>query len=152
MSDSPWDLKLKAFLKKTGDDFKRFGAEVKQEAQRLVTEVQTEVKDPQRQQQLRDALADVGKWASKTADEVATVVEGGIKKAGDSVNTFMKDNVVAAPRSTVPEPVPTAPAPPPKASPPPPPPRAKKTVGRKPAAKKPAARAPSKKTIGKKPR
>lgn len=148
MSDSPWDLKLKAFLQKTGDDFKRFGAEVKQEAQRLVTEVQTEVKDPQRQQQLRDALADVGKWASKTADEVATVVEGGIKKAGQSVNSFMKDNVGTPPRQAAPAPVPTAPSPPPKASPPP----AKKTVGRKPVAKKPAPRALSIKTIGKKPR
>lgn len=152
MSDSPWDLKLKAFLKKTGDDFKRFGAEVKQEAQRLVTEVQTEVKDPQRQQQLRDTLADVGKWASKTADEVATVVEGGIKKAGDSVNTFMKDNVGAAPRPVATEPVPTAPSPPPKASPPAAPSRAKKTVGRKPTPKKSTPRGVSKKTIGKKPR
>src|SRR6478735_6866398 len=98
MSDSPWDLKLKAFLKKTGEDFKRFGGEVRQEAQRLLNEVQTEVKDPQRQQQLRDTLADVGKWASKTADEVATVVEGGVKKAGAAAESFMKDGVGTAPR------------------------------------------------------
>lgn len=126
MSDNQWDLKLKAFLKKTGEDFKRFGGEVKQEAQRLINEVQTEVKDPQRQQQLRDTLADLGKWANKTADEVATVVEGGVKKAGAAAESFMKDSVGTAPRQAAPAPVPTVPSPPPKASAPPPAP-AKKT-------------------------
>jgi hypothetical protein len=40
MSDAQWDAKLKSFLKRTGEDFKRFGADVKQEAQKLLVEVQ----------------------------------------------------------------------------------------------------------------
>jgi hypothetical protein len=34
MNDSQWDAKLKSFLKKTGDDFKRFGNDVKVEAEK----------------------------------------------------------------------------------------------------------------------
>lgn len=145
MNESQWDAKLKSFLKKTGDDFKRFGTDVKEEAQKLLTEVQ----DPARQQKLRDGLKDVGLWAKKTAEEVATLVETGVKKAegalgkaSDKVNDFV-----------------VKPAPPPAATPPSPPPQmeeapppaAKKTVGKGPARKTPAARKSApRKTIGKK--
>lgn len=146
MNDSQWDAKLKSFLKKTGEDFKRFGTEVKAEAQKLLTEVQ----DPARQQKLREGLENVGEWARKTADEVVTVVETGVKKASDRVGEFIH------------QPVENAGPKPPSATPPSPPPemdeapaepaprKAKKSVGRA-AAKKPAARkSGAKKTIGKK--
>ncbi|MDP1822756.1 MAG: transcriptional regulator [Archangium sp.] len=158
MNDSQWDAKLKSFLKKTGDDFKRFGTDVKEEAQKLLTEVQ----DPKRQQKLRDGLKDVGVWAKKTAEEVATLVETGVKKAEgaiekatDKANDFLVKPVggetappaagkkAAAPAATPPSPPPQmeeAPAPAPK-----------KTVGKGAAKKKPAAKkGAAKKTIGKK--
>ena len=152
MNDSQWDATLKTFLKKTSDDFKRFGADVKEEAQKLLTEVQ----DPKRQEKLRDGLKDVGVWARKTAEEVATLVETGVKKAegaiGKATDFVVKPVEGAAPKA----------AKPPATTPPPqmdeeeeakPPAKAKKTVGKggvkkkKPAAGK--ATAP-KKTIGKK--
>lgn len=156
MSDSAWDLKMKAFLKKTGDDFKRFGRDVKEEAQKLMTEV----KDPERQAKLRDGLKDVGTWARKAAEDVATVMETGVKKAEDAfregskkVSDFVAKDTGGAPPApaaeAAPSPAPTPPSPPPDMSDAPKP-RAKKTVGpkkKKPAAKKSSA---AKKTIGKK--
>ena len=94
MNDSQWDAKLKSFLKKTGDDFKRFGADVKEEAQKLLTEVQ----DPKRQEKLREGLKDVGVWARKTAEEVATLVETGVKKAEGARRDKATDFVVQARR------------------------------------------------------
>lgn len=154
MNDSQWDAKLKTFLKKTGDDFKRFGADVKEEAQKLLTEVQ----DPARQQKLREGLKDVGVWAKKTAEEVATLVETGVKKAegaigkaSDKVNDFVVKPVEEAAKKQA-APAATPPSPPPQMDPAPaaagP---AKKTVGKGAAKKKasPKKSAP-KKTIGKK--
>lgn len=136
MADSPWDDKLKAFLKKTSTDFKRFSTEVKDEAQKLMTEVQ----DPERQRKLREGLKDVGTWARKTAEEVATVVEDGVKKAevalgrasekvGDLI-TPPAGGEPPGPQATPPSPPPQmddAPAPRPER-----PPRrsARKTIGR----------------------
>ncbi len=152
MNDSQWDAKLKSFLKKTGDDFKRFGADVKEEAQKLLTEVQ----DPKRQEKLREGLKDVGVWARKTAEEVATLVETGVKKAegaiGKATDFVVKPVEGAAPAGRSAAPAATPPSPPPQmdeaqapATP------AKKTVGAS-KKKKPAARKTSapKKTIGKK--
>lgn len=160
MSDSQWDLKMKAFLKKAGDDFKRFGNDVKEEAQKLMSEVQ----DPARQAKLREGLKDVGVWARKAADEVAVMVETGVKKAeetlvkaGDKVNDFVvKPMEKAGGADGVPPPAKTPPSPPPEmdsseeeeeeeAKP------VKKTVGR--GTKKKTSspkKAPAKKTIGKK--
>ena len=157
MNDSQWDAKLKSFLKKTGDDFKKFGADVKDEAQKLLTEVQ----DPKRQEKLREGLKDVGVWAKKTAEEVATLVETGVKKAegaigkaSDKVNDFVVKPVDPPPAASkkAAGPAATPPSPPPameeddeESAPP------KKTVG-KGAPKKKAApkKAGAKKTIGKK--
>lgn len=156
MNDSQWDAKLKSFLKKTGDDFKRFGADVKEEAQKLLTEVQ----DPKRQEKLRDGLKDVGVWARKTAEEVATLVETGVKKAEGAIGKAT-DFVVKPVEETQARP-------PPAATPPSPPPQMeeedeeeapkaqapRKTVGKGGAKKKePAPRKAAttpKKTIGKK--
>ena len=154
MNESQWDAKLKSFLKKTGDDFKRFGTDVKEEAQKLLTEVQ----DPARQQKLRDGLKDVGVWAKKTAEEVATLVETGVKKAegaigkaSDKVNDFVVKPVDPPPAAKkAAAPAATPPSPPPQMDEAPPP-AAKKTVGKGGAKKKPAAgKTAAKKTIGKK--
>lgn len=159
MNDSQWDSKLKAFLQKTGEDFKRFGNDVKAEAQKLMTEVQ----DPARQQKLREGLKDVGVWARKTAEEVATLVETGVKKAegaltkaGDKVTDFVARPVETG--EAAPPPAATPPSPPPEMddeapAPAPRPKVAKKTVGKAPARKKPVAKKPAagaKKTIGRK--
>ena len=152
MNDSLWDAKLKSFLKKTGDDFKRFGADVKEEAQKLLTEVQ----DPKRHEKLREGLKDVGVWAKKTAEEVASLVETGVKKAegaigkaSDKVNDFVVKPVdPPAGKKAAPPPAATPPSPPPAmdvGSPP------RKTVGKGAAQKKVASKkASAKKTIGKK--
>src|SRR3990167_1741599 len=116
MNDSQWDAKLKSFLKKTGDDFKRFGNDVKDEAQKLLTEVQ----DPKRQEKLRKGLKDVGVWARKTAEEVATLVETGVKKAegaiGKATDFVVKPGDEAGPpkQARASAPAPTPPSPPPE--------------------------------------
>lgn len=157
MNDSQWDAKLKAFLQKTGADFKRFGTDVKGEAQKLLSEVQ----DPARQQKLREGLQEVGTWARKTAEDVATLVESGVKKvesgvkktevvlerAGHKVNDLVSRSVEAAPA-----PAATPPSPPPEMDEAPrkPAPRPK-TVGKgAPKKKAPGGRAPAAKTIGRK--
>jgi hypothetical protein len=151
MNDSQWDAKLKSFLKKTGDDFKRFGTEVKEEAQKLLTEVQ----DPARQQKLREGLKDVGVWAKKTAEDVATLVETGVKKteealekASGKVTDFVHPDPqpAAPPRATPPS------APPEMETAPAPKTPRKKTVGKSATKKKPASgsKGAGKKTIGKK--
>jgi hypothetical protein len=168
MSDSQWDLKMKAFLKKTGEDFKRFGNDVKVEAQKLMAEVQ----DPARQEKLREGLKDVGTWARKAAEDVATMVETGVKKAeetlvkaGDKVNDFVVKPMEKAVGAEPPAPASTPPSPPPvmdeadhaddeeaDAPPTPAPKKPKKTVGK--AGKKSGGgatkKAPARKTIGKK--
>jgi hypothetical protein len=146
MADAPWDRKLKTFLKKTGEDFKRFGMEVKDEAGKLMEDV----KDPEKQQKLREGLKDFGALARKTAEEVAAFAETGVKKAEGAISKVL---VAPAPPDAASPPDPTAtpvdasphgdfePAPP-AATPPSPPPhhtagpetpkaRVKKTIGRK---------------------
>jgi hypothetical protein len=130
MSETQWDFKLKAFLKKTGDDFKRAGAEMKVEAERLMAEA----KDPERAKKIKEGLNEVGTWAKKTAEELAGLVETGVKKA----EVVFKEAVVTKPVSAPAEPTtPTAAAP---AAP------ARKTVGRG-----PRKSTSSKKTSAKKP-
>lgn len=160
MGDSQWDAKLKDFLRRTGQDFKRFGKDVKSEAEKLLTDV----KDPDKQQKMKDGLKQVGEWAKRTAEEVATVVETGVKKAETALHKAsekVKDFTTApVHEETQPRPsVPPAPRPRPAASPQerhdtpvdtPAPKVAKKTMGggtKKKAAKKGA---PAKKTIGRK--
>src|SRR3954470_7880128 len=77
MNQSQWDEKLKSFLKKTGDDVKRAGNDIKAEAEKLLKEVQ----DPDRQAKVRAGMKDFGGWAKKTAEEMAELMETGVKKA-----------------------------------------------------------------------
>lgn len=150
MSDSPWDSKLKAFLKKTGDDFKRAGAEMKQEAERLMAEA----KDPERAKKIKEGLAEVSGWAKKTAEELAGYVDAGVKKA----EVVLKD-VVAKPlvppseKPTAPDaskvkPKVSAPRPAPTQETAVPAPTAKKTVGRGSKKNSPVKKASAKKPLG----
>jgi hypothetical protein len=143
MSDL-WDLRVKAFLTKTGDEFRRFSHDVQEDARKLLSEV----RDPERKQKLREGLVEVGTWARRTAEEVATAMEEGVKKAEEA---FAK---TAKPAPTAPSPPPGgesgAAAPQPKA-PPEKAEKTEKTVG-PPAHRKPVAtsKAKGKKTIGRK--
>lgn len=102
MNENQWDEKLKTFLKKTGDDLKRAGNDIKAEAEKLMKEV----KDPDRQEKVKKGLATFQLWARKTAEEVAAVVETGVKKAEGAV----RGAVDAPPAGTAPDGPVTAPS------------------------------------------
>jgi hypothetical protein len=102
MNENQWDEKLKTFLKKTGDDLKRAGNDIKTEAEKLMKEV----KDPDRQDKVKKGLASFQLWARKTAEEVAAVVETGVKKAEGAV----RGAVDAPPAGTAPDGPVTAPS------------------------------------------
>jgi hypothetical protein len=146
-----WDEKLKGFLKKTGEDFKRAGTDIKAEAQKLMKEV----KDPEGQEKLKAGIAEFGGWAKKTAKEMADLAEKGFKQAegafrqaGDNWKPPAEPSEAAEEAEA---PTPTPPSAPPEMEAPPA--AAKKTIGKKKTAaaggSKPKASA--KKTIGKKP-
>ena len=77
MADERWEHQFKQFLRKTGDDFRRAGEDVKTEAQRLFDAAI----DPQKQQRVRDRLKELTGWARKTAEDVAGMVETAASKA-----------------------------------------------------------------------
>jgi len=77
MADERWEEQFKQFLRKTGDDFRRAGEDVRAEAQRLFDAAV----DPQKQQKVRDRLKVLTGWARKTAEDVAGMVETAASKA-----------------------------------------------------------------------
>jgi hypothetical protein len=81
MGENPWDDKVKAFLKRTGEDLKKAGADIRTEAEKLMKEVQ----EPSRQEKIREGVKTFTHWARKTAEEVASVVETGMKRAETAV-------------------------------------------------------------------
>ncbi len=145
MATDQWDKRLKSFLTKTQQDLKRAGNDMRTEAERLLKEV----KDPERQAKVKAGLKDFGQWARKTAEDVAGLVETGVKKA----EVAIRDVTQAKPGEAPPPPAPTPrdaappmheePAPPPKAAKP-----ASKSIGPKKGKKSPAAAKQAKKTIG----
>jgi hypothetical protein len=152
-----WDAKLKGFLKKTSEDFKRAGNDIKVEAQRLMKEV----KDPEGQEKLKASLKEAGGWAKKTAVELADLAEKGFKQAEGAFRQAGENWKPPATEGTPPAeeaaaeqaPTPTPPSAPPEMEEPEAPAAApKKTIGKKKTtpsgASKPKASA--KKTIGKK--
>ncbi len=159
MNDSQWDQKLKSFLKKTGQDFKQFGNDLKGEAEQLMREVQ----DPKRQEKVREGLREVSVWARKTAEDVAVLVEQGAREAGKAINRAteqVSDSINKSVGSTPEQkqaPIVNKPPPPAEparaaATPESQAPRkpAKKTVGRGAAKKSGTASGKSSKSIGKK--
>jgi len=77
MSDESWEEQFKQFLRKTGDDFRRAGGDIKAEAQKLFDAAV----DPDKQQRVRDRLKELSSWARKTAEDVAGSVETAASKA-----------------------------------------------------------------------
>ena len=77
MSDESWDEQFKQFLRKTGEDFRRTGEDIKAEAQRLLDAAM----DPEKQQRVRDRLNELTHWAQKTAQGVAGAVGEAVNKA-----------------------------------------------------------------------
>lgn len=89
MGENPWDDKVKAFLKRTGEDLKKAGSDIRSEAEKLMKEVQ----EPSRQEKIREGVKTFTHWARKTAEEVASVVETGMKRA----ETAVREKVDAKP-------------------------------------------------------
>jgi hypothetical protein len=77
MSDENWEEQFRQFLRKTGDDFRRTGEDIKAEAQKLFDAAM----DPEKQQKVRDRLNELTLWARKTAHGVAGAVEDATSKA-----------------------------------------------------------------------
>jgi len=145
MNDTQWDAKLKAFLKKTGEDVKRAGADIKVEAEKLLKEVQ----DPERQAKVKAGMKDFSGWARKTAEEMAELMETGVKKAEVAL-TKATDKVVDFASGGPPGQAPKAAAPAPDPTPANPPSKKKsiggkkrKSAAKKTSAKKPLGKAPS---------
>jgi len=77
MSNESWEEQFKQFLRKTGDDFRRAGGDIKAEAQKLFDAAV----DPDKQQRVRDRLKELSSWARRTAEDVAGSVETAASKA-----------------------------------------------------------------------
>ena len=77
MSDGSWEEQFKQFLRKTGEDVRRAGGDIKAEAQKLLDAAM----DPEKQQRVRDRLNELSVWARQTAHDVAGAVEGAASKA-----------------------------------------------------------------------
>jgi hypothetical protein len=80
MPEKPWDQTLLDFLKRTGEDLKKAGEEIRAEAQKLVEDV----RDPETQQKIKDGLGNLGQWAKKSAEDAASKIEEVVKKADDA--------------------------------------------------------------------
>jgi hypothetical protein len=89
MTDGQWDEQFKRFLKRTGEDLKRVGNDMRTEAQRLMKEVS----DPSKQKKVREGLKELGALARKAAEEVASVVEAGVKTIANFVPAVKKTGV-----------------------------------------------------------
>lgn len=105
MNDREWESKLKGFLKKTQSELQRAGSDIREEANKLIKEVQ----DPNRQAKVKAGLKDFSSWARKTAEEVATLVEDGVKKAEGAINKATDRVTDFATKETAPNPDPTPP-------------------------------------------
>lgn len=81
MPDNHWDDQFKAFLKRAQDDLRRMGQDIRDEAQKLVAQVQ----DPGTQGKVREGLRELWASARRTAEDVAGLVE---KSADRAENAF----------------------------------------------------------------
>jgi hypothetical protein len=132
MPENPWEDQFKAFLKRAQDDLKRMGQDIRDEAQKLVGQMQ----DPSTQQKVKEGLRELGSWARRTAEDVAGLVEKGADRAEHAfrniTNPRRRGGAKTAPKraaskSVVPRKRPEGGAPKKKTTGP-----AKKTVGRRP--------------------
>jgi hypothetical protein len=79
-----WDDQFKAFLKRAQGDLKRMGQDIRDEAQKLVSQVQ----DPGTQHKVRTGLRELGSWARHTVEDVAGLVEKGADRAENAFRNF----------------------------------------------------------------
>ena len=99
--DNAWQQQLKQFLNKAGEELKRTGEEIKSEAQRLMVEV----RDPQKQQKMKEGLKDLSAWARRTADQAADLIDTAVKKAEQTWGKPAPKSEPAASRPAPQEPV-----------------------------------------------
>lgn len=128
MNERQWERQLRGFLNRAGEEIRRAGEDIKTEAQRLLEDV----KDPDKHRKVRDGLKDLGGWAKKTAEELADLVEKGVRKAEETLSKGGKRDGSSRDRSSDdddPTPV-SAPSPEPRSAP-----RSAKTVGKRRSAK-----------------
>src|SRR2546427_9189811 len=110
MSDESWEEQFKQFLRKTGDDFRRAGEDIKAEAQKLFDAAM----DPDKQQRVRDRLKELSSWARKTAEDVAGALGTAASKGARGVHCGA-DNKIQRNDKFLPAPrPPPAPQPPPR--------------------------------------
>jgi len=83
MSEESWDEQFKQFLRKTGDDFRRAGEEVRAEAQRLLDAAM----DQQKQQRVRDRLNELTVWARRSGEAMAGAMTDAANKAENAFLT-----------------------------------------------------------------
>jgi DNA repair ATPase RecN len=98
MSDESWEKQFKQFLRKTGEDCRRTGEEIKAEAQRLLDVAM----DPDKQQRVRNRLNELTRWARKAAQGVAGAVEEAASRAAETVFPGAADKVTEATASRKP--------------------------------------------------
>ncbi|HZA15141.1 MAG TPA: hypothetical protein VE618_11610 [Myxococcaceae bacterium] len=84
MPENHWDDQFKAFLKRAQDDLKRMGQDIRDEAQKLVAQVQ----DPGTQGKVREGLRELGAWARRTAEDVAGLVEKSADRAENAIRSI----------------------------------------------------------------
>jgi hypothetical protein len=132
------------FLRHTGE-------EVRAEAQRLLVDL----RDPDKQQRVKEGVRELGSWARQTVDDVADIVEKAVRRAEDALNDAAAKVGVRVPGTRREEPGVSAT----EVSPPleeeepsadAPVATARKTVGRRSAAKKASKPTARKKTVGRK--
>jgi hypothetical protein len=84
MPENPWEEQFKAFLRRAQEDLKRMGQDVRDEAQKLIGQVQ----DPNTQHKVREGLRELGTWARRAAEDVTGLVEKGAGRAENAFRNF----------------------------------------------------------------
>ncbi len=120
-----WEEQLKQFWTRAGEDIRRAGEELREEAQRLVASV----KDPEKQQAVMRGMREFTQTAKKAVEDAAVMFEQALDKAGGKVQGAWSS---AANRNTHQSDAPT-----PTHN------KAKKPAGKKAPAKKAAAKKPA---------
>jgi hypothetical protein len=73
------NAKLESMLK----EFRRFGHDLKAEAEQLLKQART----PRGRERLKTGLKDVSQWAQKTAEDLARLVGDGVRRAEEAINS-----------------------------------------------------------------
>jgi hypothetical protein len=88
------------FLRKTSEDIRVEARALLKDPQRLIEDL----KDPEKQQRVKESLRELGTWARHTAEDVADIVEKAVKKAEGALNDAAKRVGVKVPGGRTSEP------------------------------------------------